>query len=151
MDPTRSRTTTDAAIDVVAGLNELLEAERAGVDTLTRLRAGAPAALLEDLKRIGQDEAWSCAGLHRSIQALGGTPTDRRGDFADKVMALDGLPAQLELLSKGQRWVSRRLERLVEVETPAEVNEFLREMLRRHDENIAWCDERAVEIRAAGG
>ncbi|HEX2173131.1 MAG TPA: DUF6306 domain-containing protein [Dehalococcoidia bacterium] len=134
---------------IITGLNELLEAERAGVATLARLREDAPAEYLEDLKRIGQDEAWSCAGLHRSIKTLGGEPTGKTGDFADKVMALEGLIERLELLSKGQKWVSRRLERLVETDTPAEVHEFLVEMLRRHDENIAWCDDQAAELREA--
>ena len=149
MNERAAKLTTTDQVDVVAGLNELLEAERAGVATLARLRAEAPPELIEDLKRIGQDEAWSCAGLHRSIQTLGGQPTSRTGDFADKVMALDGLAARLELLSKGQKWVARRLEKLIEADVPDDVREFLQEMLRRHNENIAWCDERAAEIKAA--
>lgn len=134
---------------IITGLNELLEAERAGVQTVARLREDAPAEFLENLKRIGADEAWSCAGLHKSITTLGGEPTGKTGDFADKVMALDSLIERLELLSKGQKWVSRRVERLTEVETPPEVHEFLVEMLRRHDANIAWCDDRALELREA--
>ena len=147
MNERAAKLTTADQVDVVAGLNELLEAERAGVATLARLRAEAPQELIEDLKRIGQDEAWSCAGLHRSIQTLGGQPTSRTGDFADKVMALDGLAARLELLSKGQKWVARRLEKLIEADVPDDVHEFLQEMLRRHNENVAWCDERAAELK----
>lgn len=141
-----AQATTNELID---GLNELLAAERAGVATLAGLRESAPAEFLDDLKRIGQDEAWSCAGLHRSIQTLGGEPTGQTGDFAQKVLALDGLAEQLELLSKGQTWVARRLEKYVAADTPAEVHDFLSEMLRRHNENVAWCDERAVELRQA--
>ena len=148
MNERAAKLTTADQVDVVAGLNELLEAERAGVATLARLRGEAPQELIEDLKRIGQDEAWSCAGLHRSIQTLGGQPTSHTSDFADKVMALDGLAARLELLSKGQKWVARRLEKLIEADVPDDVHEFLEEMLRRHNENIAWCDERAAELQA---
>ena len=144
-----AKVVTTERVEVIAGLNELLEAERAGVATLARLRAEAPQEMVEHLKRIGQDEAWSCAGLHRSIQTLGGQPTDRTGDFADKVMALDGLVPRLELLSKGQKWVARRLEKLIAIDLPEDVHDFLTEMLRRHDENIAWCDERAAELKAA--
>lgn len=141
-----AQATTDELID---GLNELLAAERAGVATLAGLRNSAPAEYLDDLKRIGQDEAWSCAGLHRSITTLGGDPTNRTGDFAEKVLALDGFVERLELLSKGQTWVSRRLEKYVAADTPTEVHEFLSEMLRRHNENVAWCDQQAAELRQA--
>jgi nitronate monooxygenase len=146
----QTTTTTATSDELVAGLNELLEAERAGVATLARLRAEAAEELIADLRRIGQDEAWSCAGLHRSIKTLGGEPSDQTGDFADKVMALEGLAPRLELLSKGQVWVARRLSRWIATEPPEEVREFLSEMLRRHEENIAWCDERAKAIRDAG-
>jgi hypothetical protein len=145
----QTKTQTLDRDQIIAGLNELLEAERAGVQTLARLREDAPAEFLDHLRRIGADEAWSCAGLHKSVTTFGGEPTSKTGDFADKVMALDGLTDRLELLSKGQKWVSRRVERLIEVETPSEVHEFLVEMLRRHDENIAWCDDRARELREA--
>jgi hypothetical protein len=48
-------------------LNELLEAERAGVDTLSRLFPEARSPEMQKLfEEVRNDEAWSCAGLVRS-------------------------------------------------------------------------------------
>ena len=51
-------------------LNELLEAERAGVDTLSHLFPMARNPVMQKLfEEVSNDEAWSCAGLVRSIKA----------------------------------------------------------------------------------
>lgn len=67
--------------EIVQRLNELLEAERGGVEAATALRhtetAGITAA---DVKKFGDDEAWACAGLHHAILRYGGIPSDRTGD-----------------------------------------------------------------------
>ena len=49
-------------------LNEILEAERAGVETLSRLFPEARTPEMRKLfEQVRDDEAWSCAGLARSI------------------------------------------------------------------------------------
>jgi hypothetical protein len=71
---------------VIERLNELLEAERAGVDTLSRLFPEARSPKMQKLfEEVRDDEAWSCAGLVRSVKTLGGTISEKKGDFADKV------------------------------------------------------------------
>ena len=68
-------------------LNELLEAERAGVDTLSRLFPEARSPEMQKLfEQVRDDEAWSCAGLVRAIKTMGGTISEKKGDFAEKVM-----------------------------------------------------------------
>ena len=75
-----------SCMTVVDRLNELLEAERAGVETLSRLcpEARSP-EMLTLFEAVRSDEAWSCAGLARSIKTLGGVMSEKKGDFADKV------------------------------------------------------------------
>jgi nitronate monooxygenase len=125
---------------VVDRLNELLEAERAGVETLSRLIPEAPDSEARTLfEQVRDDEAWSCAGLARSIRALGGVMSEARGDFAAKVMAEPGLAARLELLNRGQAWVARRLDGLIGEALPDDATSFLREMKRRHLVNIEAC------------
>lgn len=129
-------------------LNELLEAERAGVETLSRL---FPEARTPEMKKLfGQvrdDEAWSCAGLARSIKTLGGVMSEKKGDFADKVMGEPTLAARLRLLNRGQGWVVKRLDALLGETLPASVSDFLREMKKRHIANIEACERLAESLK----
>jgi len=126
-------------------LNELLEAERAGVETLSRL---VPEALSREMRALFEavrdDEAWACAGLVRSIEALGGVSSGKRGDFAEKVMSESTLARRLRFLNRGQGWVVKRLDGLLGDPLPASVSGFLEEMKKRHISNIEACD-RLVE------
>jgi hypothetical protein len=128
-------------------LNELLEAERAGVETLSRLLPDACTPEMRELfEQVRDDEAWSCAGLARSIKTLGGVISEKKGDFADKVMAEPTLAARLRLLNRGQGWVAKRLDALLGEALPPPVNEFLAEMKARHLANIAACDKLAESL-----
>ena len=54
-------------------LNELLEAERAGVETLSRLFPEAPSPEIQKLfEGVRNDEARACAGLSDSSTAVRG-------------------------------------------------------------------------------
>jgi hypothetical protein len=132
---------------VVERLNELLEAERAGVEVLSRLLPEAPDAPAKRLfEQVRDDEAWSCAGLARAVRTLGGVMSEARGDFAAKVMAEPTLDARLKLLNRGQGWVARRLDGLIGEALPDEVTAFLVEMKRRHLVNIEACDRLAARL-----
>jgi nitronate monooxygenase len=139
----RTRMTT------VDGLNELLEAERAGVDTLSRLLPEARNPEMHTLfEAVRNDEAWACAGLVRSIEALGGAPSGKRGDFAEKVMRESTLAHRLRLLNRGQGWVVKRLDGLLGDPLPASVAAFLEEMKKRHVSNIESCERLAESLDA---
>src|SRR4030065_37589 len=72
-------------------MQELLEAERAGVKCLSAMADSSPEGEKKDfLVFLRNDEGRFCAGLHRLIRDRKGTPTDRPGTFADKVLALAG-------------------------------------------------------------
>jgi len=129
-------------------LNELLEAERAGVETLSRLFPEARTPEMRKLfEEVRDDEAWSCAGLARSIKTLGGVMSEKKGDFAEKVMSEPTLAARLRLLNRGQGWVVKRLEGLLGETLPAPVSEFLKEMKTRHIANIEACDRLAESLK----
>jgi len=135
---------------VIDRLNELLEAERAGVDTLSRLFPDARSPdMLKLFEEVRSDEAWSCAGLVRSIKTMGGTISEKKGDFADKVMREPTLAARLLLLNRGQGWVVKRLDGLLREALPASVSDFLEEMKTRHITNIDACDRLAKSLEAA--
>ncbi len=128
-------------------LNELLEAERAGVETLSRLFPEARTPEMKKLfEEVRDDEAWSCAGLARSIKTLGGVISDKKGDFADKVMGEPTLAARLRLLDRGQMWVVKRLDALLGETLPDSVSIFLKEMKKRHLANIEACEHLAESL-----
>ena len=132
--------------ELLALLNELLEAERAGAKVVGRLSTAAPdAAMATVLRGIAHDEGTFCAMLSRQIAQLGGTPSQVTGAFHDKVMALPDLHARLDLLNRGQGWVVRKLrEALPRIRDDA-LRQELREMLDVHECNIQACTDLAVQ------
>src|SRR5215813_15314918 len=134
-------------MNAIDRLNELLEAERAGVETLSLLFPAAQGPEMQKLfEGVRDDEAWSCAGLVRSIRALGGSISEKKGDFADKVMREPTLAARLRLLNRGQGWVVKRLDGLLGQALPQPVSEFVNEMKRRHITNIEACERLAASL-----
>jgi hypothetical protein len=130
LEPSREEEIGLTAID---RLNELLEAERAGVDTLSRLFPEARSPEMQKLfEEVRDDEAWSCAGLVRSIKTMGGTISEKKGDFAEKVMR-----------------EPKRLDGLLGEAIPASVRGFLEEMKTRHLTNIEACERLAESLKAA--
>lgn len=121
-------------------MQELLEAERAGVRCLAAMADQAPEGDRKDfLLFLRNDEGKFCAGLYRLIQARGGTPHDRVGAFAEKVLALEGDAEQLALLIKGQSWVVRKIDEIPPGEMNAGEKAFFAEMREAHVENIEAC------------
>jgi hypothetical protein len=127
---------------LIAVLNELLEAERAGARvTLESARAvgsGPIAALLQTIQR---DEARWCAMLLRHIKALGGTPSPKVGSFYDKAMAIADIGERIVFLNRGQGWVVRKLREALPRLRDDQLHADFSEMLRSHDVNIALANE----------
>ena len=123
--------------ELLAALDELLEAERAGARVALHTAKDAPAKLTPLVRAIQHDEARWCALLTQSIQRLGGTPSRRTGDFYAKAMAIQDLPARLAFLNRGQRWVVRKLQALLPRVGDARLQAGLGAMLTAHEANIA--------------
>lgn len=118
-------------------LNRLLEAEKAGVETLDYLLKAYPSEGLEtSFALVKEDEAWSCSGLIHSIQREGGTISKQVGDFTDKVKAMPSLKEKLALLNKGQAWVARKIDDALSYGMDTKTRDFLLEMKKKHEENI---------------
>lgn len=124
--------------EVVALLNLLLEAERAGAK-VTRAMAGeatSPEAH-RVLAGIAGDEARFCAMLARHVERLGGTPSPKTGAFREKVMALADEGARLALLDRGQAWVVRKIAESLPRLQDDSLHADLAEMLEVHERNLA--------------
>ncbi|KKL30860.1 2-nitropropane dioxygenase [Burkholderia contaminans FFH2055] len=134
---------------LLALLNELLEAERAGARV-----ASETAAEIEDpelhrlVASIRQDEAHWCAVLVDAIRSLDATPTHATGAFYEKAMAIEDLPERLAFLNRGQRWVVRKLQALLPTLAQPDMHHALTQMLVAHEKNIGSVD---VQLRIKGG
>lgn len=133
--------------EILAALNELLEAERAGARVaLASARADGGPVYRELMLAVRADEARWCAMLSRQIKRLGGTPSRATGAFHQKALAIAGLLDRLAFLNKGQAWVVRKLEALTPRVRDEALHRDLREMLESHRGNIA----RANDVLEAG-
>lgn len=134
--------------EIIAALNELLEAERAGAHVAlasARLDHGGDYRALMRLVRA--DEAHWCAMLRGQIERLGGTPSRRTGAFREKALAIGDPVERLRFLNRGQTWVARRLEALLPRLDDAALRRDLDEMRASHHINIA----RTEDVIAADG
>lgn len=139
-------------MEAIERLNELLEAERAGVETMSRLIEVAITPEMRKLfEEIRDDEAWSCAGLAKAVKRLGGRMSEKKGDFAEKVMAEPTLPDRLQMLNRGQGWVVKRLDALSEKQLDEESRAFLHQMRAVHVRNIERCNGLIAELASGAG
>ncbi|TCO83672.1 nitronate monooxygenase [Plasticicumulans lactativorans] len=126
---------------LLARLDELLEAERAGARVALRMAAQAQDAVLKRaIELVHHDEAKWCAMLTRHIRRLQGTPSARTGAFYDKAMAIGDLHERLAFLNRGQGWVVRKLRELLTVVEDAALRDDLIGMLVAHEANIDTVD-----------
>jgi hypothetical protein len=96
--------------ELIAFLNELLEAERAGARvTLESARAAGSGAIAELMRTIQRDEARWCGMLLRHLKALCDAPSSKVGVFYGKAMAIADLGERIAFLNRGQGWVVRKL------------------------------------------
>ena len=125
---------------IVDRMQELLEAERAGVKCLDAMADHATDMGKKELFSLFRnDEGKFCAGLFRLLQAHGAVPTKNVGAFADKVIALPTEAEQVALLIKGQAWVVRKIDEIPPAELGAEEKAFFDDMREVHVVNIEKC------------
>jgi hypothetical protein len=132
--------------DLESFLNILAEAERAGGRILHELTGQAQSLeLREMLKKVGHDEGYYAGELAAQVRRLGGAPSNKTGDFVEKVRALPDFKGRLELLNRGQRWVIRKIAEQLPSISDASLNAFLRVMADGHETNIGALDKALAE------
>jgi hypothetical protein len=141
--PAAPDTTPIARDDLLAALNELLEAERAGarvaMESARDLPPSEVASLVQD---IHKDEVHWCGMLMRTITALQARPSSLTGAFHGKAMAIPDLEERLLFLNRGQAWVVRKLQALIPRIAEAAIRSDLELMLQAHHANIQRVEAR---------
>lgn len=150
-DVPRHHSATDAAKhELVATLNELLEAERAGARvTLETARQTRHPTIVELMQHIHEDEARWCAMLLRQIRARGGTASPRMGAFYEKAMAIEDIAERIAFLNRGQGWVVRKLRELIPKVEDASLSADLHHMLSSHVANITLANSTDTQALSA--
>jgi hypothetical protein len=133
--------------ELVASLNELLEAERAGARvTLETARQSRHPTIVELMQYIQHDEARWCAMLLRQIRELGGTASPRMGAFYERAMAIDDIADRIVFLNRGQGWVVRKLRELIPKVRDASLSADLHHMLSSHVANITLANSTDARV-----
>jgi len=123
--------------EILAALNELLEAERAGARVALHSRKDAPGADFAALMTaIRDDEAQWVRMLAGQIGRLGGVPSRRCGAFYGKAMAIADPYERIAFVNRGQGWVVRKLAALLPRIRDDALHADLRRMHARHETNI---------------
>lgn len=119
--------------DTINLLQELLEAERAGVrlavDTLKEATDEKHRLLLSQIQ-IG--EAESCRRIRDCIKYLGGEPSLAVGDFYKKAMSIEDVLDRLFFIDRGQRWVIKKLNENLAFISSRFVKKELENVLKIH-------------------
>src|SRR6202035_2975531 len=123
-------------------LNSLGEAEHAGGHIVHEL-TNQPQSLelRETLKKVGHDEGYYAGELAAHVRRLGGTPSNKTGDFVEKVRAVADFKGKLELLNRGQRWVVRKIGEQLSTIGDEHLHAFLKVMAEGHDVNIGALEK----------
>jgi len=134
----------DAKLEAL--LNQLLEAERAGHVLLDAMKEETTdqeiKALFADFTELEVGDVSVLEGL---IRLHGGTPSTQTGNFTEKVLHIDNLHEQINLLSRGQAWVARKIEQALALNPPLDIAAFLKEMANRHRHNMEWARAEAIK------
>jgi len=137
----------DAAAELTARLNALLEAERAGARVLAVLRDSldSRSPLRGLLDQVQRDEGSNAVVLYKTIRRLGGEASHETGAFFQKTLAIDGLTERLRFVNKGQAWVVRKIDEVLPIIDDDAARVVLEKMRRSHLDNIAACDALLAE------
>ena len=135
---TNTATSGQAEPGLIATLQELLAAERAGArvasQSLQQAQTPEQRALLA---RIRDGEADSCRRLIACLEHLGIEPGHQVGAFHDKAMAIADMTERLAFVDRGQRWVIRCITaQLTDCADPF-IRAELQTVLQVHQDNSA--------------
>ncbi len=128
--------------ELLAFLNVMLEAERAGAKALLHISKDARDATAAALAmQVHHDEARWCAMLIAAIRLQGGTPSGATGAFYEKVLAIADEKARLAFVNRGQGWVVKKLKEAIPRIEDEHLVKDLTVMLTSHEDNIAKVNE----------
>lgn len=135
---------------LIAELNILLEAERAGARVAAHLVADARRLELKSLgEKIRNDEYRWCKMLAGALRTLQATPSDAVGGFYDQAMAISDVEARFVFVNRGQAWVVRKLKAIIPKVRDDQLHGELLRMLAGHHHNIMEAESTLAGVAKA--
>ncbi|HET7364475.1 MAG TPA: DUF6306 domain-containing protein [Burkholderiales bacterium] len=128
--------------ELVAFLNRMLEAERAGARALVVFMDDWPrhGPEWQTLRKVHEDEAHNCALIGEQLKRRGRDYSHATGEFYGKAVAVTGARERIGFLVKGLRWAIREFEQaLPGIGDPA-VKQLFQGMRERHSRSAAACE-----------
>ena len=130
-----------AKAELLAFLNAMLEAERAGGRVARRSVGAADGAMAGLLRTIEKNAARWCAMLTHHITALGGTPSLAVCAFHDEAMAIKDVDERAVVLMREYGWIVRKLDEILPRVRADRLHAGLREMRAAHGAIVACAGE----------
>jgi hypothetical protein len=128
--------------ELIAFLNELLEAERAGARvTLESARAAGQGCGSGADANHSAGRSALVRQLLRHLKVLGDAPSSKIGAFYGKTMAIGDLGERITFLNRGQGWVVRKLREMLPRIRDNRLHSDLTERLQSHEANIALATD----------
>lgn len=127
--------------ELIASLNALIEAERAGARIGLALRNEGGPDIRSFIRTLHAEEAHWCGQLSDAVRRLGGTPSERCGDFYERTLAITDPVTRLVFVNRGQRWVVSKLESLLPAIRDETLDTTLRAMRDSHRANVAQAGQ----------
>ncbi|HEY1752766.1 MAG TPA: DUF6306 domain-containing protein [Caulobacteraceae bacterium] len=138
--------------EIVAELNALLEAERAGARVGAALVEQARGERFKALASVIHDDEVKWARmLFEQLKALGAEPSDKVGDFYERALAIPDFEGRVAFTNRGQGWVVRKLRELTPRVADDALRGHLQEMLDAHVTNIDAANATLAEAGGAAG
>ena len=125
--------------EVILFYNTLLPAERAGVEVLSSL-----VHEIEDnnlkiiLGRFMRDEGMNCQIFSTLIKNSGEEPGKKTGEFVQKVKSLAKIEDKINLLLKGQEWVTNQIRKNRALFIYGSEAMFMESIKIQHEENVDY-------------
>ena len=108
--------------ELIAFLNRMLEAERAGAKALLQFLEEYPrhGEAWKTLRQVQSDETHNCVLIGELLKHRGAPYSHATGEFLGKALAVQGRRARLEFLVRGLRWAVRECDQaLPRMQDPA--------------------------------
>jgi len=133
--------------ELVAFLNRMLEAERAGARALVVFMGDWPrhGAEWQSLRKIHEDEAHNCALIGAQLKGLGHDYSHATGEFYAKAVTVEGARERIAFLAKGLRWAMREFDRALPAISDTQIRTLFQGMRERHERSAAACERIAKQ------
>lgn len=130
-------------------LNDLLEAERVGVQCAAAFASGATEYVeREAFSLMGREDIEICLALRERLEQAAAPVSPATNAVAEAILAAERYDERLRAFAEHQRRVSRRAAELAGAIADDEARQILDRLAVLHDWHVEWAERRADDFAA---